>query len=197
MTEKQIQFTLASLLMMLFVTCDNQNKQKSDLNKAYTTKTGKTFLISEAHPLGQSLSTIKIRSEGFEYNLDETLEDLDPISNVYLSDLDGNGYEEIYLVVVSAGSGSYGNVIGFASNKDKSLSMINFPEIVEGDEGFNGYMGHDVFAIENGKLTRTFPIFKKGDTNQDPSNGNQKVYYGLYQGEAMWQLKIEKSEILK
>jgi heat shock protein HslJ len=54
-----------------------------------------------------------------------------------------HGFDEIYIVTTAAGSGSYGTMLGFASNKDKSLSMIHFPDVREGDETFEGYMGHD------------------------------------------------------
>jgi hypothetical protein len=36
----------------------------------------------------------------------------------------------------------------------------------------------------------------QGDTNQNPTGGTRKLVYGLYPGEAMWQLKVEKSETL-
>jgi len=169
----------------------------SDAPKEYKTKTGKTIIIAVIHPVGRSLSTIEINTKDFEHNYPEIYEDRDPISDVFVADLDGNGFDEIYIITTSAGSGSYGTVLGFASNKDKSLSKINFPEIQEGDENFEGYMGHDTFKIENQKLVRTFPIYNKGDTNQNPTGGTRKLVYGLYPGEAMWQLKVEKSETLR
>jgi hypothetical protein len=86
--------------------------------------------------------------------------------------------------------------LGFASNKDKSLSMINFPEVQEGNINFKGYLGHDTFKIEDRKLVRIFPIYNQSDTNQNPTGGKRKLIYGLYPGEAMWQLNIEKSETL-
>jgi hypothetical protein len=168
----------------------------SNASKVYRTKTGKTIIITETHPVGQSLSTIKIRTEGFEHNYLEIYEDRDPISNVLIADLDSNGFDEIYIITTSAGTGSYGTVLGLASNKDKSLSMINFPEIQEGDRNFEGYMGHDTFRIEDRTLVRIFPIYKKGDINQNPTGRKRKLIYGLYPGEAMWQLNLEKSEIL-
>ena len=131
-----------------------------------------------------------------EHNYQEIYQDRDPISHVLLADLDGNGFDEIYIITTSAGSGSYGTVLGFASNKDKSLSMINFPGIQKGDEDFEGYMGHDTFKIEDQKLIRTFPIYKKSDTNQNPTGETRKLVYGLYPGEAMWQLRVERSETL-
>jgi len=168
----------------------------SDASKVYKTRTGKTIIISETHPVGQSLSTIAISTKDFKHNFLEIYEDRNPISGVLIADLDGNGFDEIYIITTSAGSGSYGTVLGFASNKDKSLSMINFPEIQEGDKNFVGYMGHDIFRIEDRTLIRIFPIYKQGDTNQNPTGRTRKLVYGLYPGEAMWQLKVEKSETL-
>lgn len=168
----------------------------SNASKVYKTKTGKTIIITETHPVGKSLSNIEISTEGFEHNYLEIYEDIDPISDVILADLDDNGFDEIYIITSSAGSGSYKTVWGFASNKDKSLSMIHFPDIQEGGEKFEGYMGHDTFKIEDQKLVRTFRIYNKGDPNQNPTGGTRKLVYGLYPGEAMWQLKIDKTETL-
>ena len=178
------------------ISCSHNMNTFTDAPKEYKTKTGKTIIISETHPLGQSLSTIAISTKDFEHNYAEVFEDRDPISAVFVDDLDGNGFDEIYIITTSAGSGSYGTVLGFASNKDKSLSMINFPEIREGDKNFEGYMGHDTFKIEVQKLVRVFPIYNPGDTNKNPTGGKRKLVYGLYPGEAMWQLKVEKSENL-
>ena len=102
-----------------------------------------------------------------------------------------SGFDEIYIITTSAGSGSYGAVLGFASNKDKSPSMINFPEIQERDNNFKGYMGHDTFKIEQRKLVRIFPIYNQGGTNKNPTGGKRKLIYGLYPGESMWQLKLD------
>jgi hypothetical protein len=116
----------------------SQNKHVStDAPKAYKTKTGKTIIVSESRPVSRSLGTIEIRTRGFEHNFREVFEDRDPVSNVFVTDLDGNGFDEIYIITTAVGSGGYGSVLGFASNKDKSLSMVHFPEIREGDENFN------------------------------------------------------------
>ena len=112
------------------------------IHKEFKTSTGKKIFVTEKHPNGLSLSTIEIRSSGFDYNLDQTIEDSDPIKEVIITDLDNNGFDELYIITVSSGSGSYGNVLAFASNRDKSLSRINFPEFQEGAKIFEGYMGH-------------------------------------------------------
>ncbi|MCB2170904.1 MAG: META domain-containing protein [Deltaproteobacteria bacterium] len=163
----------------------------TDVSQTYRTKTGKTIVVSQTHPAGRSIGTIEVRTEGFEHNYGEVFEDRDPISDVFTADLDGNGFDEIYIVTKAAGSGSYGTILGFASNKDKSLSMIHFPEVQEGDEAFEGYMGHDSFTIEGRKLVRIFPVYQEGDTSANPTDGRRKLVYGLVPGEAGWQLRVE------
>ena len=173
----------------------SQSKDSAtEVPKTYRTNTGKTIIVSEIHPAGRSLATIEVRTEGFDHNFGGVFEDRDPISDVFVADLDGNGFDEIYIITTSAGSGGYGTVLGFASNKDKSLSMIHLPGIHKGDENFDGYMGHDTFKIENQKLVRLFPVYNQGDTNERPTGGRRKLVYGLVPGEAGWLLRIEKTE---
>jgi len=190
-----VWFAVAMSVSTVSPVLASQSKDSAtEVSRVYRTKTGKTVIVSETHPVGRSLSTIEIRTTGFEHNFHEIYEDRDPISDVFVADLDGNGFDEIYIITISAGSGSYGTVLGFASNKDKSLSMIHFPEIREGDAHFQGYRGHDTFKIEGQKLVRMFPVYNKGDTNENPTGSRRKLVYGLVPGEAMWQLKVEKSE---
>ncbi len=156
----------------------------------YQTRSGKSLIIKESHPLGQSLSDIHLRSSGFEFELNENIINSDPIQAVHVADLDGNGFDEFYIVTVSSGSGSYGNIVAFASNKDKSLSSIHFPEIEGDEEIFHGYMGHDTFRLSAHRLIRTFPIYVSVDKNAAPNGGLRNVLYGLFKGEASWQLRI-------
>jgi heat shock protein HslJ len=156
----------------------------------------KLIVVSQTHPAGRSLATIEVRTEGFEHNYGEVFEDRDPISDVFTADLDGNGFDEIYIVTTAAGSGSYGTILGFASNKDKSLSMIHFPDVREGDEHFEGYMGHDTSRSRARKLVRMFPVYREGDANANPTGGRRKLVYGLVPGEAGWQLRVEQAKTL-
>ena len=161
--------------------------------RTYMTRSGKLLLIEERHPVGQSLIDISVRSTGFDHNLSEVFSDRDPVESVHVADLDANGFDEFYIVTVSSGSGSYGNVLGFASNRDKSLSMIYLPEFREGDELFTGYMGHDSFRIVDNRLVRSFPVYQPSDTNNNPTGGTRRLIYGLFPGEAGWQLRITDS----
>lgn len=92
-------------------TPNTRNTQSS--SKEYKTRTNKTIIISETHPVGQSLSTIEISTKDFEHNYTETCENVDPILDVFIADLDGNGFDEIYIVTTSQGSGR-----GYVAIKD-------------------------------------------------------------------------------
>ena len=88
--------TAVSIIVLM--ACSYNHHTSTDAPKEYRTKTGKTIIILETHPVGQSLSTIEVRTEGFEHNFGEVFEDRDPVTDVFTTDLDGNGFDEIYIV---------------------------------------------------------------------------------------------------
>lgn len=166
------------------------------VDSKFTTSTGKEISIKTSHPRGQSLNDIVISTSGFEHNLQDTLVDRDPVQHIFVDDLDQNGFDEVYIISVSSGSGSYGKVSGYASNRDKSMSIIHMPDFDQDSEHFNEYRGHDQFSIESNSLVRIYPIYKTIDSNNAPSGGKRKLTYKLAPGEAMWQLTIAESELV-
>ncbi|MCK5814900.1 MAG: hypothetical protein KAH07_03050 [Flavobacteriaceae bacterium] len=163
----------------------------------FITKTGKTIIVKEIHSDSASLVSVEITAKEFENGNHFILEDIDPIVSIELQDLDQNGFEELYIITQSAGSGSYLNVIGYASNSDKSLSSIYFPELTNTDfeKGnlFEGYMGHDQFYFKDQMLVREFPIYGEGDSNSNPTGQEKKITYLLVSGEASWLLKVQET----
>lgn len=178
-----------------------KSEQKQNDNTIIKTEhlsgSGKKFILTEDHSQGASLVALQVQTQYFtETNERFDLGTIDPIENTFFADLDKNGYEEFYIVSRSAGSGSYSSIRGFASNKDKSVSMIYVPEISEKDQAknglFEGYRGHNQFSLENGVLVNQFPVYRETDPNAKPSGGHRKVYYTLSAGEASWILKADK-----
>lgn len=113
---------------------------------------------------------------------------LGSVSGVEVADLDANGLPELYVFVTSAGSGSYGSLVGYAVNRGStSITPINLPEL--SGKAAQGYQGHDSFAVVERTLARRFPIYRPGDTNAKPSGGIRQISYQLVPGEASWQLK--------
>lgn len=153
--------------------------------KEYTTATGKIFTVLDTHPNGESLSMITVSGKGFDASSTFSFEK-DTLKNIFVTDLDKNGFDELYLITQSAGSGSYGEVTGFASNNDTSLSEITVPKITDEEKAAGGtfehYQGHDIYALENGILTRSFPLYMASDTNSSPTGGTKKITYSLEKG---------------
>lgn len=182
------------LLIGLFISsCEGLNHMKDVEQekpgklerKSFQTLTGKYIFISEKHPMGMSLSDIIIETQGFETEFKDSIYQSNPVSEIFLSDLNNDGYDEIYIVTRSVGSGSYGKIIAYASNRDKSLSPVY---IQNGGTPLTDYSGHDVYRVDSGYLLRTYQKYAiPSDTGSDPKKtGN--IRYKLKPGEAGWLL---------
>jgi len=140
-----------------------------------------------------SISELTIQPKGLEIDNQEIAVELDgQVVNAEIEDLNSDGFPEILIYTTSAGSGSYGNVIGYSVNNGKSISQIYFPDIFENKEASSGYMGHDEFAVIETTLARRFPVYKDGDTNNNPTGGTRQIEYKLKDGEASRLFVIEK-----
>lgn len=168
-----------------------QNK----INSVHQTRSGKSFqLIINKNE--RSLNDITIVPTGFENTTDSLIiNDADPVTQAFVADLNGDGFEEFYLITTSAGSGSYSSIHGIASNSDKSATPVYVPEISEHDLSdsmkFQGYMGHDSIYLQEGFIARKFPVYKEGDANCCPTGGYKTLRHYLEAGEASWVLKIK------
>lgn len=152
---------------------------------------GVTFQVES--PNDSSINQVIVRAESPEASLGPMQVEADgTITKVEIGDLNADGYPEIYVYINSAGSGSYGSLIAYSSNRNKSLSEIYLPSI-EGDPAImQGYMGHDEFAVGEGTLLRRFPVYREGDTNAQPTGGTRQIQYTLEAGEAGWVLRQDR-----
>lgn len=106
------------------------------------------------------------------------------VSGAEAADLNHDGFPEVLVYVTSDGSGSYGTVIGYSSNNGKSMSQIYFPPTAENSKINQGYMGHDTFSTAEDTLVQSFPVYRPGDTNSNPTGPTRQVQYALVEGEA-------------
>jgi len=140
-----------------------------------------------------SINQLKIQPSGLSIDNSMVKHEIDGrVIGVEIEDLDSDGSPELLIYVTSAGSGSYGSVIGYSVNNMKSMSQISFPNITDHEKAGKGYMGHDVFAIVETTFVQRFPIYKKGDTNSNPTGGTRQVQYKLTKGEACKIFKVSK-----
>jgi hypothetical protein len=140
-----------------------------------------------------SINELTITPSGLAIKNDVIVRSIDgQITRAEVADLDADGSPEVYIVVRSAGSGSYGTLVAYSANKRKSLSEIHLPPVSDDAKAARGYMGHDDFAVVEGTLVRRFPVYKETDTNAAPSGGVRQMQYKLRPGEATWQLKLDR-----
>ncbi len=173
----------------------SKNISQNTDSKEFKTKTGKIIIITETHPVGQSISSIAITTKGFKENKLIELNDIDPIEKIKLKDLDNDGFEEIYLFTRSVGSGSGGDFYVYGSDKDDRLmeyekEKLDEKEYLKGGR-LEGYMGHDTYFFDKQMLVMEFLIYKENDANLKPTGGTKKVYYMLNQSK----FKIKKNDI--
>lgn len=113
------------------------------------------------------------------------------VTEASVGDLNRDGYPEVYVFITSAGSGSYGSVIAYASNRNQSMTPITMRGLPKDATALAGYLGHDRYELRDDVLLRSFPVYLPGNSNADPQGGRQTLRYRLHAGEAGWLLKPE------
>ena len=140
-----------------------------------------------------SVNKVRIETKGLKAGNKPIEKEVDgSVTLAEVADLNVDGSPEVYVTVTSAGSGSYGSLVAYSSNRKKSLSEIYLPPLSDDPEASKGYMGHDEFRVVESSLVRRWPIYREGDTNAKPTGGTRQVSYRLKAGEAGWVLRPGK-----
>jgi hypothetical protein len=168
------------------------NKQIKDTIRTQFSKVlslqGITYKINSTG--NGSLQQLAIIPSGLSIINDTIKQETDPVIGAEIEDLDHDGFPEILIYTQSAGSGSYGHVIGYSPNKGKSVSQINFPEMAKGSKESIGYLGHDSFSVVESSLARRFPIYETNNANAKPTGKIRQLQYKLKNGEASKQFVL-------
>ena len=145
-------------------------------------------------PNDSSINILYVASSGLSIDNATIEQEIDgTVSGAEIADLNADGYPELYVYVTSAGSGSYGSLVAYGSNRNKSISAIYLPSVSENEKLAKGYMGHDKFAVGEGALLHRFPIYREGDNNANPTGGMRQIQYKLIQGVAGWVLNVDRT----
>ncbi len=141
-----------------------------------------------------SLNQLTITPSGLSIKNNVIKQEIDgSVTGAEVADLNSDGSPEIYVYVNSAGSGAYGSLVAYSTNNKKSISGIYLAPLEDDKKNSVGYMGHDEFAVVESSFARRFPIYKKEDSNANPTGGMRQLQYKLVPGEATWQLKLVHS----
>lgn len=140
---------------------------------------GFSFRVSS--PNDSSLSTVTVAASGLAAPVEPLTREVDgTVVGAAVADLDSNGLPEVYVFGRSAGSGSYGSVIGLAVNADRAtLAELAFPAVAENPQVSAGYMGHDAFEVVGNSLVQRFPVYLPGDSNAAPTGKTREIQYAL------------------
>jgi hypothetical protein len=144
----------------------------------------------QSYDFDVSASGEKLTIKAADQILTDTIDGI--VTGAEVGDLNLDGYPELLVFVTSAGSGSYGSVIGYSSNAGKSMSRMNTALATENPKYSNGYMGHDKLALVEGTLVQAFPVYRKGDLNFKPTGPTRQIQYKMVDGEAVRQLVVAK-----
>jgi hypothetical protein len=200
MSMKFSSVPFLSLFMLAACTPGSTGKETTQTsNKGFEegiSLQGVSFLIQ--CPNQGSLNTLTITPSGLEGKNDPIILEIEgSVTHAEVEDLDANGFPEIYVYVRGPGSGSYGSLIAYACNRNKSLTPIFLSDLMEDKVNSKGYMGHDQFAVGEGSLLRRFPLYHQADSNSKlsgkPTGKTRQLQYKLKAGEAGWILRLDRS----
>lgn len=139
------------------------------------------------------MSTVKISSACLNLEIPIILKDVNPIEKVIVADLNEDGYDEIYITTRSVGTGSFSELFGFASDKDKSLTTINLQNIRKNNQKdgiFDGCIGHEIYKFERRAVVLEFPIYNEKNGNTSPTGRTRVITYALNSDNSGYNLEV-------
>jgi hypothetical protein len=144
---------------------------------------GITYEVSSPNlPRG---NTLRIVPRGLADN-SEIVQPIDGIvAGAEIADLSIDQAPEVYVYVRLPGDDQRLSLVAYASNRNKSLSMVYLPPLEDVPGAAAGYAGHDAMAVIESVFARRFPI--SGDKTR-------QIQYRLAQGEAAWVLKFDRMD---
>lgn len=204
----KIKYSCFFLMTIFLIACGNMDKdnrkqeteitQSPDTLKTTSSPAVATFLnqleygkikFQITSPQLATANSFTIKPSGFTMSNDSlTMPCEGMIVLAELGELDGDNAPEL-LVVAQNGADKKGKAYVFSANGDKSLSMVNLPDISSEPGISKGYAGFDEFALVENSFSHRFPLYDNGK----PTNKTRQLQYKLKAGEAMKQLVLSKT----
>lgn len=109
------------------------------------------------------------------------------LSHAAIADLDKDGKPELLVFSASPDSARRISVVAYSAN-ESGLRRLDFDGVQEDPRAMPGYAGHDEFAIVNGALVQTFPLF---DDRGQPTGKKRRLQYTIVNGEGARLLRVD------
>ena len=192
---KQVLFTITLLFCTVLIGCKNEKKTTTTKKKIEkitpTQETEKSIeenrQFKKIHQTpnytltitstNEETSTINVFTEGEIYNFKETLEIEGKVLDSYMTDINKDGFKEFFLKIKPTDDSGNLALIGFASNKGKSISEIYIVDIEVLIE-----MNSDNITVHKNGIQREFKVDGK----------IAKYTYELLEGETGYVLEPKK-----
>lgn len=112
------------------------------------------------------------------------------VAQAEVSDLDGDGFPELYVYVFS-GESKQGKAFMFISNKGKTLSMAMTVPPFDVAETKDFYAGNDEFILKDSRIVQQFPAVAGDGT---PTGKRKMISWRLEPAEPSWTVVVDKVE---
>ncbi|MBS1627805.1 MAG: hypothetical protein JSR09_08770 [Bacteroidetes bacterium] len=170
------------IFLIVIFSCIKTNAQFKKIDTLV--QIGKSGYRVYASNKSKEKNTVSIKLIGF----DNDARDLDflvdgKIKYVAIDDFNNDSYPDLLLFVYSGTDFLKVNIVGIASEENKSCVPIYFPDIRDDVKLRIGYNGHDVFDIIEGNLFRKFPIYNADNLNAPPTDSKRTIQYKMIKGE--------------
>ncbi len=138
-------------------------------------------------------NTVKITPSGLEVSNDVQSKSVSgEVYGAEVGDLNVDQSPEIYIYSRETGGNKRASLIAYSANKKKSLSDINMPADDPKSKDLVGFNGGDEFAVVENSLVRRFALFEGIGSDAKKTGKTRQISYRLKQGEASWQLVVDK-----
>ncbi|WP_375435828.1 PliI family lysozyme inhibitor of I-type lysozyme [uncultured Hymenobacter sp.] len=140
------------------------------------------FVLQTTGKGAQRLMELRVEKNGREL-LTNTQAVEGTVEDAVATNLNNDDSPELLVFITDAGSGSYGQLVGYEFNS-QGRRTLSLPEL--SGVAAKGYQGHDTFKVEGQEVVRTFPVYLDADPNCCPSGGQRAVQYKLPAGSTVF-----------
>jgi hypothetical protein len=186
---------IALFCIISFCFCSKIQAQKIKFDT--TMKIGKVGYRVICSNKNNDKNPLKLSLIGFEENRgDIDVEVKGKVLSAEVDDVNNDGFPDLLMYIYTEGDKRKGTVLAIASDNNKSVLPIIFPDILDDEKLKVGYNGGDEFRLLNGRLLRKFPVYNTTDSSANSTTTGvvrQVIYRVIYGEKGALKFKVDRS----